>query len=110
MEKASSDDLQDSQLPEDVGVDYSAADQDELLVRRQPFWKKIGGDGLVVSIVIHVVLLILFGAWVVSSLFSFLPTWEVAWCFKVLALLRRISGMDRGCSFHRSARRPEVEA
>ncbi len=67
MEKASSDDLQDSQLPEDVGVDYSAADQDELLVRRQPFWKKIGGDGLVVSIVIHVVLLILFGAWVVSS-------------------------------------------
>ena len=40
---------------------------DEVLVRKQPFWKRIGGDGLVVSLVIHLALLILFAAWVVSS-------------------------------------------
>lgn len=44
-----------------------ASDQGTVLLRRQPFWQKIGGSGLVVSIVIHAVLLVLFGAWVVSS-------------------------------------------
>jgi hypothetical protein len=43
------------------------AGEGALLVRKQPFWKRIGGDGLVVSLVIHLGLLILFGAWVVSS-------------------------------------------
>jgi hypothetical protein len=62
-----------SDIPEDAApaaieaVSYEGADQDTVLLRRQPFWKKIGGDGLVVSIIIHAVLLILFGAWVVSS-------------------------------------------
>jgi hypothetical protein len=67
VEKSPLDDPQDAPLPEGTGVDYSEANQGEVLVRRQPFWKKIGGDGLVVSIVFHAVLLILFGAWVVSS-------------------------------------------
>jgi hypothetical protein len=67
VEKPLQDELQDATPLEDAGVDYSTTEQDDLLLRRQPFWKKIGGDGLVVSIVIHVVLLILFGAWVVSS-------------------------------------------
>ena len=41
--------------------------EDIVLVRRQPFWRRIGGDGLVVSVVIHVGLLVLFAAWVISS-------------------------------------------
>ena len=58
-------------LPDAGGDGYAPppADtaEDTLLVRRQPFWKRIGGDGLVVSLVIHLALLILFAAWVVSS-------------------------------------------
>ena len=67
MEKTPQEDPVEALAKEEVAADFSIADQDELLARRQPFWKKIGGDGLVVSIVIHVVLLILFGLWVVSS-------------------------------------------
>jgi hypothetical protein len=67
VEKSPQEEPQDAPLPEDAAVDYSEANQGEVLVRRQPFWKKIGGDGLVVSIIFHTVLLILFGAWVVSS-------------------------------------------
>jgi hypothetical protein len=67
VEKSPLNEPQDALLPEGAGVDYSVADQDGLLVRRQPFWKKIGGDGLVVSVVFHVALLIIFGVWVVSS-------------------------------------------
>ncbi len=48
-------------------AEQPAADQGLILLRRQPFWQKIGGPGLVVSIVIHAILLILFGAWVISS-------------------------------------------
>ena len=67
VEKPPQEEPQDAPLPEDAAVDYSEANQGEVLMRRQPFWKKIGGDGLVVSIVFHAVLLILFGLWVVSS-------------------------------------------
>jgi hypothetical protein len=67
VEKPPQDDPVEALATEEVAADFSIADQDELLARRQPFWKKIGGDGLMVSIVIHVVLLILFGLWVVSS-------------------------------------------
>jgi len=53
---------------EDEGQEiYADPAEDTLLVRRQPFWKRIGGDGLVVSLVIHVALLLFFAAWVISS-------------------------------------------
>ncbi|HAZ66751.1 MAG TPA: hypothetical protein DCY41_08360, partial [Opitutae bacterium] len=67
VEKAPLDEVNNSQSLEEAETGSSLSEQDSLLVRRQPFWKKIGGDGLVVSIVFHAVLLILFGAWVVSS-------------------------------------------
>ena len=40
---------------------------DAVLVRKQPFWRRIGGDGLIVSILIHIALFIFFAAWVISS-------------------------------------------
>jgi hypothetical protein len=67
VEKPPQDDPAEALASAEVAADFSPAEQDELLARRQPFWKKIGGDGLVVSVVFHVALLILFGLWVVSS-------------------------------------------
>ena len=69
MEKTPQENPEESPVPTEEGYAAPYADpaEDTLLVRRQPFWKRIGGDGLVVSLVIHVGLLILFAAWVVSS-------------------------------------------
>ena len=36
-------------------------------MRRRPLWERIGGGGLVVSIIIHAGLLLAFAAWVISS-------------------------------------------
>lgn len=54
------------QTPDDASLAPNG-EASVVLVRRQPFWRRIGGDGLVVSMVIHVGLLLLFAAWVVSS-------------------------------------------
>ena len=35
---------------------------------RLPFWKRIGGEGLVASLVFHGVLLVLFAAWVITTI------------------------------------------
>jgi hypothetical protein len=35
---------------------------------RLPFWKRIGGEGLVVSVLIHGLLLVLFAAWVITTI------------------------------------------
>ena len=43
--------------------------QDGVLGRRKlPFWKRIGGDGLVASLVFHGALLLLFAAWVIVTI------------------------------------------
>ena len=69
MEKPPQENPEDSPVPDEEGYEEPYADtgEDTTLVRRQPFWKRIGGDGLVVSLVVHVALLLLFAAWVVSS-------------------------------------------
>ena len=69
MEKPPQDTPENDPVPAEAEGQEVYADpaEDTLLVRRQPFWRRIGGDGLVVSLVIHVGLLILFAAWVVSS-------------------------------------------
>ncbi len=35
---------------------------------RLPFWKRIGGEGLVISLVFHGILLLLFAAWVITTI------------------------------------------
>lgn len=35
---------------------------------RLPFWKRIGGEGLVISIVLHGILLIVFAVWVIATI------------------------------------------
>ena len=57
----------DQSSPENAPVPAQPGEEEIILVRRQPFWRRIGGDGLVVSVVIHVALLLLFAAWVISS-------------------------------------------
>jgi len=58
----------DQSSPEEsASPELPAPEQEIVLVRRQPFWRRIGGDGLVVSVVIHVGLLLFFAAWVISS-------------------------------------------
>ena len=48
-------------------VDYQ--DQPGEAVRpRLPLWKRIGGEGLVISVVLHVVLLIIFAVWVIATI------------------------------------------
>ena len=48
-------------------TDY-ANDQPSTVRPRLPFWKRIGGEGLVISLVFHGVLLLLFAAWVITTI------------------------------------------
>lgn len=40
----------------------------ESLRPRLPFWKRIGGEGLVISVVLHGVLLVIFAVWVIATI------------------------------------------
>ena len=55
--------------PDEVGrpEDPPPAEPGVVLLRRRPLWERIGGGGLVVSMVIHVILIVLFAFWVISS-------------------------------------------
>ena len=64
MEEKPQDPPEESPAP--IGAEDEQA-HDTALVRRQSFWKRIGGEGLVVSLFIHVALLLFFAAWVISS-------------------------------------------
>ncbi len=40
----------------------------EPLRPRLPFWKRIGGEGLVISVVLHGILLVIFAVWVIATI------------------------------------------
>ena len=64
-----------SDLPPPEGADATVpayaeyANEEATPVRpRLPFWKRIGGEGLVISLVFHGILLLLFAAWVITTI------------------------------------------
>ena len=49
-------------------TDENCQETPQVVLRRRPFWQKLGGDGLVVSLIFHGFLVFLFGAWVISTI------------------------------------------
>ena len=49
-------------------TDENSQETPQVVLRRRPFWQKLGGDGLVVSLIFHGFLVFLFGAWVISTI------------------------------------------
>ena len=58
----------ESNAPAGVPVDDALVGQAAALQRyNKSFWVRLGGQGLAVSVIIHLILLVIFGLWVVSS-------------------------------------------
>ncbi len=51
-----------------AGVDAQETSADASLRPRLPFWKRIGGEGLVISVVLHGILLVVFAVWVIATI------------------------------------------
>ena len=49
-------------------TDENSQETPQVVLRRRPFWQRLGGDGLVVSLIFHGFLVFLFGAWVISTI------------------------------------------
>ena len=53
---------------EEQAVVYEDEPTGEPLRPRLPFWKRIGGEGLVISVVLHAILLVIFAVWVIATI------------------------------------------
>ena len=49
-------------------ADYNEVPPEDGVRRRLPLWKRIGGEGLVISLALHTVLLVLFAVWVIATI------------------------------------------
>ena len=54
--------------PGAASADGDTAKGEALLRRKLPFWRRLGGEGLVASVVIHIALILIAVAWVVSTI------------------------------------------
>ena len=56
--------------PEEAAAEpiYYDENSGESLRPRLPFWKRIGGEGLVISVVLHGILLVIFAVWVIATI------------------------------------------
>ena len=52
----------------EVVVGDQETSTDASLRPRLPFWKRIGGEGLVISVILHAILLIVFAVWVIATI------------------------------------------
>jgi len=69
MDSHPKDPIPEVPVDEAPPAEAPAPGQDGVLGRRKlPFWKRIGGDGLVASLVFHGALLLLFAAWVIVTI------------------------------------------
>jgi len=54
---------------EDLAEEGKALDPQVDNIRpRLPFWKRIGGEGLVISVILHGILLVIFAVWVIATI------------------------------------------
>lgn len=54
--------------PHPPSVEVASGKEVSGMRRKQPFWKRIGGEGLVASLLFHSVLLVFFGVWVIVTI------------------------------------------
>ncbi len=62
----------------EVVVGDQETSADPTLRPRLPFWKRIGGEGLVISVALHGILLVVFAVWVIATITDTATT-SLAW-------------------------------